>query len=107
MTNQPGEFTKKVWELAKSIPTGRVTTYGLLAVTAGGHPMMSRMITSILSKCPNPENIPFHRIVYANGQVWLSPGYKTARLKLYEKEGIKLDKHNRIIDFEKLVYTFD
>ncbi|MFA6602411.1 MAG: MGMT family protein [Candidatus Shapirobacteria bacterium] len=103
----PGDFTRKVWELAMSIPKGRVTTYGLLAVSAGGHPMLSRMITSILSKCPNEAQIPYHRIVYANGLVWLDPEHKQERLKLYKQEGIKLDKNNRIINFDRLVYTFD
>jgi alkylated DNA nucleotide flippase Atl1 len=38
---KPGEFTQNVWKLARTIPSGRVTTYGLLAVSAGGHPMTS------------------------------------------------------------------
>jgi methylated-DNA-protein-cysteine methyltransferase related protein len=111
-----GEFTHNVWKLARSIPPGRVVTYGSLAVAAGGHPMMARMITTILSKVPDSDAIPFHRIVYANGKVWLGrrslgevgldPKYTKERLKLYKKEGIKLDKNNRIIDFEKLIYLF-
>lgn len=104
---QPGDFSRKVWKLALSIPSGRVTTYGLLAVSAGGHPMLSRMITSILSKCPEEAKIPYHRIVYANGRVWLPTRNAKLRLKLYEQEGIKLDKNNCIIDFDRLVYTFD
>lgn len=99
-----GEFTQKVWQLARTIPPGRVTTYGLLAVSAGGHPMLARMITSILSKAPDADSMPWHRIVYANGRVWLSPKYQKMRLALYQKEGIKLDKNNRIIDFKKIIY---
>ena len=52
MKQKPGEFSKKVIELALTIPPGRVTTYGLLCAAAGGHPMLSRMITHILGKCP-------------------------------------------------------
>lgn len=103
---QPGEFSKKVIELAKTIPSGRVTTYGLLAISAGGHPMTAQMITHILGKSPDSDKIPFHRIVYANGKIWSSAKYDKIRKKLYKEEGIKLDKNNRIIDFEKLVYTF-
>jgi len=102
-----GVFTKRVWELAKSIPPGRVTTYGLLAVSAGGHPMQSQMITHILSKCPDIDQIPFHRIVYAGGKVWLSDKYAKKRLALYKKEGIRLDSKNKIIDFENIVFLFD
>ncbi|MFA5025969.1 MAG: MGMT family protein [Candidatus Shapirobacteria bacterium] len=104
---KPGEFTQNVWKLAKKIPSGRITTYGYLAAAAGGHPMMAQMITHILSKAPEIESIPFHRIVYSDGRVWLDQKYKNERLKLFKKEGIKLDKNNRIVDFEKLIYIFE
>lgn len=107
MKNHPLSFTQKVWQLALKIPPGRVTTYGVLAQAAGGHPMMARMITSILSKSPDVDKIPFHRIVYSNGKVWLSPKYNKIRLKLYKKEGIKLTKNNQILNFNDLVFTFD
>jgi methylated-DNA-protein-cysteine methyltransferase-like protein len=103
---KPGEFTQNVWKLAREIPPGRVTTYGLLAVSAGGHPLMARMITHILSKAPVADFIPWHRIVYADGRVWLDKKFKKERLKRYQEEGIKLDKNNRIIDFDNLVYIF-
>lgn len=107
MKQKPGEFSKRVVELALKIPAGRVTTYGLLAQTAGGHPMMARMVTSILSKYPQQKLIPYHRIVYADGHVWLQPDIEVSRKRLYKKEGIKLDKNNRIVDFDKLVYIFN
>ena len=102
----PGEFSKKVCQLALTIPPGRVTTYGYLAVAAGGHPILAQMITTILSKSPDIDKIPFHRIVYSSGRVWLTPKYKKERLKLYQKEGIKLDDKNRIVDFEKIFFHF-
>ncbi|MBI2464746.1 MGMT family protein [Candidatus Shapirobacteria bacterium] len=102
----PTPFMKKVWELALSIPPGRVTTYGLLTISAGGHPMMAQMITSILGRSPDVDRIPFHRIVYAGGKVWMSPKYRKVRLKLYKEEGIILDKKDKIANFEKIVYGF-
>jgi len=102
-----GEFSQKVCALALSIPPGRVTTYGLLTAAAGGHPMLSRMITSILSKSPQADKIPWHRIVYSDGRVWLSPKYEKLRKKLYRREGIRLDRYNRIVDFDKIIYYFD
>jgi methylated-DNA-protein-cysteine methyltransferase-like protein len=104
---KPGEFSKNVIKLAKQIPPGRVTTYGLLAVSAGGHPMLAQMITSILGKCTDVDRIPFHRIVYSNGKIWTDPKYDKLRTKLYKREGIKVDKNNRVIDFERIIYTFD
>ena len=103
---KPGEFSQKVVELAQTIPPGRVTTYGLLAVAAGGHPMLSRMITKILGKSSQVDKIPFHRIVYSSGKIWNDPKYNQWRAKLYKKEGIEVDKNNKIIDFEKIIYSF-
>jgi methylated-DNA-protein-cysteine methyltransferase-like protein len=106
MPSNPGEFSKKVVKLALTIPPGRVTTYGLLATAAGGHPLLAQMITHILGKSDKSDQIPFHRIVYASGKVWLSPKYESIRKKLYKKEEIKLDKNGKIIDFEKKIYYF-
>jgi methylated-DNA-protein-cysteine methyltransferase-like protein len=104
MKQAPGEFTKKVIALALSIPPGRVVTYGQLAVAAGGHPMLAQMITHILGKSSVADKIPWHRIVYASGKIWSDPKFDKIRKKLYNAEGIKLDKNNKIIDFEKLIY---
>jgi len=106
MTQKAGEFSKKVIKLALTIPEGRVTTYGLLCTAAGGHPMLSRMITHILGKSDQVDQIPFHRIVYSNGKIWSDPKYDKWRAKLYKKEGIKVDKNNKIVDFEKIIYSF-
>lgn len=102
----PSEFYQKVWQLALQIPSGRVTTYGLLCAAAGGHPMMSRMITTILSKSPDVDKIPFHRIVYSSGKIWFDPEHNQWRDKLYKQEGIRVDKNNKIIDFEKILFVF-
>ena len=106
MKQKAGEFSKKVVKLALSIPAGRITTYGLLAAAAGGHPMLSRTITHILAKSDQVDQIPFHRIVYSNGKIWSDPKYDKWRAKLYKKEGIRVDKNNKIIDFEKIIYSF-
>ncbi len=99
-----GEFTQKVWQLARTIPPGRVTTYGLLAVAAGGHPILAQMVTTILSKAPDADTMPWHRIVYSDGRVWFDKKRKQQRLKLYQQEGIKLDKNYRIIGFKTIIY---
>ena len=97
-------FSQRVIALALSIPEGRVTTYGTLAKAAGGTGMASRSVTGILSKFPNARAIPWHRIVYAGGKVWVSPEHEAARKRLYKKEGIKLDPRGYIINFEEIFY---
>lgn len=101
-----GNFSRYVWELALSIPEGRVTTYGTLAKKAGGGAMAARSITSILSQAPNQGAIPFHRIVYANGKVWFSEAYEPERRALYKKEGIIVNQAGYIENFEDIYYDF-
>jgi len=102
-----GTFSSRVWELAISIPEGRVTTYGTLAKAAGGTLMASRSITSILSKAPNNKAIPYHRIVYASGKVWFSNEDERPRRKLYKREGIDVDNAGYITNFEEVFYDFN
>ncbi len=99
-------FSQRVWELATSIPAGRVTTYGTIAKAAGGGAMASRSISSILGKAPNQKAIPWHRIVYAGGKVWIPNEHEAARLKLYKKEGIVVTDRGYIQDFEELLFDF-
>lgn len=101
-------FSERVIKAALSIPTGRVTTYGRLARACGAGPMASQSITAILGKAyeKGEKNIPFHRIVYANGTIWVSDEYKEKRLKLYKKEGIEIEKGNKIKNFNDIVFDF-
>lgn len=101
-------FSERVIKIALAVPPGRVTTYGRIARAAGAGPMASQSITNILGKAymAGIKNIPFHRIVYSDGKVWINDEYKNKRLALYKKEGIKLDKNNRIINFRDVLFEF-
>lgn len=102
-------FSERVVKLARSIPSGRVTTYGRLARAAGAGPMASQSITSILGKAyaGGIIDIPFHRIVYADGHVWVNDAYRAKRLALYKMEKIVLDRHDRIEDFADRLFEFN
>ncbi len=97
-------FKERVVELARSIPKGRVTTYGDLARAAGAGPMASQSITSILSRAYDSgvKDIPFHRIVYAGGKIWVNDEYRVERMKLYKREGIEIDEKDRVVNFEEI-----
>ena len=101
-------FSQRVLKIALSIPPGRVTTYGRIAIAAGGGAMASQSITSILGKAyeAGEHNIPFHRIVYADGRIWVSEQYRSKRLALYKKEGIEVDEKNRIKNFRDILFEF-
>jgi alkylated DNA nucleotide flippase Atl1 len=101
-------FSDRVLELALKIPPGSVSTYGAIARKAGGGGMAAQSITGILSKAwdKGEKNIPFHRIVYSDGRIWINAEYHKKRMALYKKEGIEIDKNNRIKDFRGKLYEF-
>ena len=101
-------FTDRVIKIALEIPKGRVTTYGRIARAAGAGPMASQSITSILGKAYQKgiKNIPFHRIVYSNGKIWVNEEYRKKRLALYKKEGIEINKNDKIVNFQDLLFEF-
>ncbi len=114
-------FSERVLKAVLSIPKGRVTTYGRIARACGAGPMASQSITTILGKAydAGEKRIPWHRIVYAGGKVWLparttnlvqSGGddkYKKERMSLYKKEGIEVDsKTGKIKNFEEILFEF-
>lgn len=94
-------FGARVVELALTIPKGRVTTYGDLARAAGGTPMTAQSVSGILSRAEENgvKGIPWHRIIYAHGHVWLPDEHREVRLALYKKEKIELDEKGRVVDF--------
>ena len=101
--NPKETFSERVVRIALSIPKGKVATYGQIASAAGGGNMASRSVTGILGKAyeAGEKNIPFHRIVYAGGKIWINDEYREKRMKLYKKEGIEVDERGRIKDFEE------
>lgn len=101
-------FSDRVVKIARAIPKGRVTTYGHIARAAGGGGMAAQSITSILGKAykEGQKDIPFHRIVYANGRIWIDSDERARRMKLYKKEGIIVNKDDRIENFPDVLLTF-
>ena len=70
-------FQKKVYEIVKRIPKGKVLTYKKIAKLAG-KPRAWRAVGNILNKNPNPKIIPCHRVIKSNGEIG---GYKDGTKK--------------------------
>ena len=60
--------TKRIYEAVKTIPKGKVATYGKVAELAG-NPRMSRSVGNALHHNPDPEHIPGYRVVNAKGEL--------------------------------------
>ncbi len=102
-------FSDRVVEIALSIPKGQITTYGRISRAAGGGTMASQSITTILAKAHKEKglNIPFHRIVYSDGSIWIDEQYRAKRMKLYKEEGIEIDSKNKIKNFKDILLEFN
>ena len=85
-------MTSKVYEFLKSIPEGKVTTYGQIAAHLGNK-HLARVVGNILHNNPDPEHIPCHRVVNSKGE--LSKAYAfgglDAQRKRLEQEGIRFE----------------
>lgn len=99
-------FSEWVVRHALRIPPGRVTTYGRLARAAGGGAMAAQSVTAILAKAYDAgvTEIPFHRIVYADGRVWVDDRHRAERMRRYAEEGIEVGPDGRIADFRKRLF---
>jgi methylated-DNA-protein-cysteine methyltransferase-like protein len=94
MPRQP--FTTRIIDLVRSIPEGRVATYGGLAAAAGS-PRAARQVARILHSCSRSERLPWHRVVNREGRIALKPfaGYEEQKM-LLEAEGMEFDLADRI-----------
>ena len=86
-----------VYALFKTIPAGKVMTYGQVAERLGNK-NLARTVGNILHDNPDPANIPCHRVVNAKGKVaehYAFGGADAQRAKL-EAEGIVFEQNGRI-----------
>jgi methylated-DNA-protein-cysteine methyltransferase-like protein len=94
-------FFDNVFEVAKLIPKGRVTSYGAIAAYIGMK-RSARMVGYAMNASHEDKKIPAHRVVNRNGLLtgkhhFSKPDEMQKRL---EKEGIKV-KNDKIVNFEK------
>lgn len=69
------DFTRRVYQITRQIPKGRVATYGQLAALVG-RPRSARAVGMAMKTNPNAPRVPCHRVVAANGAL---TGYSAFR----------------------------
>ena len=79
-----------IYAVVKEIPEGKVATYGQVARLAG-KPNGARQVGYALAALPQDNEVPWHRVVNAQGQVSLraTPGYEDYQQILLEDEGVE------------------
>ena len=82
-------FRRVVYELVDQIPCGKVATYGQIAVLAG-YPGWARQVGYALAGTPEDLDLPWHRVINAQGRISPRTHSKFHELQhlLLEREGI-------------------
>ena len=94
-------FFEQVFEVAKLIPEGRVTSYGDIANFLGTK-SSARMVGWAMNAAHTMPDIPAHRVVNRNGMLSGKMHFATPTKmeELLKKEKINI-VNDQIVDFEK------
>jgi methylated-DNA-protein-cysteine methyltransferase-like protein len=100
---RPNEFRDAAFEeVIRSIPKGKVATYGQVAAAAG-YPLYHRAVAKFLQKAP-PNLVPWQRVVGAGGAIKLPfEAGAEQRLRL-EMEGVQFI--GKRVDLERHQHAF-
>ena len=93
------DFFQRVYNIVRTIPAGRVTTYGLIAKKLGSA-SSARTVGWALNASHNDSSIPAHRVVNRNGLLSGKHHFKGFNLmkQLLENEGVKVND-DKVVDF--------
>jgi methylated-DNA-protein-cysteine methyltransferase-like protein len=102
MRQSADNFFKDVYDVAKLIPKGKVTSYGAIAQYLGLK-SSARMVGWALNGCP--KEVPAHRVVNRIGLLTGKHHFKppSAMQSSLEKEGIKV-KNDQIQAFDDVFW---
>lgn len=96
--------TKKVLELVKKVPNGRVTTY-LEIAKALGNPRMARAVGNSLNKNRDLVKVPCFKVVRSDGSVG---GYilgTDEKIRRLESSGVTV-KEGRVANLKTVLHRF-
>lgn len=88
---------EKIYEQVKTIPYGKVATYGQIAIMAG-NPHWSQVVGYALHVNPDPKNIRCYRVVNRFGEVSkaFAFGGENEQISLLRAEGVEVDENGRV-----------
>ncbi|MAP99325.1 MAG: cysteine methyltransferase [Flavobacteriaceae bacterium] len=97
-------FFKRVYKVVRLIPSGRVSTYGLIA-KALGTPKSARVVGYAMNASHKINDVPAHRVVNRIGLLTGKHHFSGTNLmkELLESEGIVV-KDNLITNFQNILW---
>ncbi len=101
MNSKNQNFFESVYEVAREIPYGRVTSYGAIARYLGAA-RSARMVGWAMNGAVAREDIPAHRVVNRKGLLTGKHHFGGSMLmqQLLENEGIEI-QNDQVVNFEK------
>lgn len=100
-TSATQELAQMIVAVVAKIPYGKVASYGQIAAMAG-LPRHARLVGKVLSQMDDSSDIPWHRVINAQGRISLNRlddhGYNDQQAKLLS-EGIVF--HNGKVSFKQ------
>ncbi|MBR1676500.1 MAG: MGMT family protein [Clostridia bacterium] len=104
MNKTDKNFFVKVYDYLKTVPKGKVVTYGQIA-RAIGSPRSSRAVGYALHANPDPENIPCYKVVNRDGKLssaFVFGGINIQKF-LLNRDGIEVSD-DYTVDLEKYLF---
>jgi methylated-DNA-protein-cysteine methyltransferase-like protein len=103
MHSETLSFFEKVYEVARLIPYGRVTSYGAIAKYLGAA-RSARMVGYAMNSS-HTKDVPAHRVVNRKGLLTGKHHFEGTNLmqQLVESEGVRV-VNNQVQDFDKLFW---
>jgi methylated-DNA-protein-cysteine methyltransferase related protein len=100
----PDSFFLRVYEVARLIPYGRVTSYGAIAKYLGSG-QSARMVGWAMNASHTQTDVPAHRVVNRNGVLTGKHHFEGSNImkQLLESEGVKV-KGDTVVNFSKLFW---
>ncbi|HSL82731.1 MAG TPA: MGMT family protein [Thermoanaerobaculia bacterium] len=88
---------RRIYRVAAAIPEGRVATYGQVAHLAG-LPRRARLVGRAMAELPDGSEVPWHRVVNAQGKISSRGGspYERFQRLILEDEGVAFGPGGRI-----------
>jgi len=94
------ETTIRIINIIKTIPRGKVSSYGNIALSAG-LPNGARQTVRVLHSLSEKFNLPWHRVIRSDGSIGLKEGEgRELQIRLLLEEGVEFNSGGRV-DMEK------
>jgi methylated-DNA-protein-cysteine methyltransferase-like protein len=88
-------LSDRIIEAVRSVPYGRVATYGDIAFLAG-HPKAARRVARLLHSSSASLQLPWHRVVGSQGKILLKGAGFDEQKRRLQAEGVIVDTQGRI-----------